>query len=53
MCYESFQFWSILFWVQEADCPWMGIAFPDFGKFSAINLLNMIFIPLACTSSPA
>jgi hypothetical protein len=29
----------------------MTISFPGFGEFSAIILLNIFFIPLACTSS--
>jgi hypothetical protein len=45
-------FWSCLFGVLEALLTWIGIYFPRFGKISAIILLNMLCIPLACTFSP-
>jgi hypothetical protein len=31
----------------------MDNSFLRFGKFSVINLLNILYIPLACTSSPS
>jgi hypothetical protein len=51
ICHRKVLFWSSLFDVLEASCSFMGNSFLRFGKFSIILLLNILCIPLVCTSS--
>jgi hypothetical protein len=51
ICHGIVLFWDSLFGVLETSCSWMGIDFSRFGKFSVIILLNILWIPFACTSS--
>jgi hypothetical protein len=52
-CHREVLFWSSLFGELEAFCTWMGKTFLRFQKLSVIILLNILCIPLACTTSPS
>jgi hypothetical protein len=53
ICQEKVLVWPCLFGVLEATYTWMGVSFSWFGKFSAIILLSILHIHLACTSYPS
>jgi hypothetical protein len=53
ICYGEVLFWSCLSDVLDSSCTWMGISFLRPGKFSDIILLDILPIPLTCTSCPS
>jgi hypothetical protein len=53
ICHGVVLFWLNLFCVLGTSCICMGITFSRFGKFSVIILLNILWIPFACTYSPS
>jgi hypothetical protein len=53
ICCGEVLFLSSLFGVLEVPCTWMGNSFLRFRKFSALILLNILYIPLASISFPS